>query len=275
MDGKDERDVEDFYDLRVGNEWQRLSQDFYHSLEFRTTMHFLRKHLPPPALVLDCGGGPGRYAIALAELGFEVVLLDLSSRNLEFARVKCLKLGVSGVRQFVKASAVSLPFSAEAFDGVLIAGPLYHLVSLRERRKAMKEGLRVLKKSGIVAASIVSLHGVFRSALVEFPAFLKSGRALAYLRRPMQRKSAGDDVGAFTTAYFGDILELEEQFNSLGAETLELVALEGLASGLREPLNQLAEEGHGETWWKIHLATCTHRTALGGCEHTLYLGRKR
>jgi len=51
-----------------------------HRTEFAVTMRALADHLPPPpARVLDCGGGPGRYAIELARQGYEVTLFDLSA----------------------------------------------------------------------------------------------------------------------------------------------------------------------------------------------------
>ena len=58
-------------------EWKRLVIDPFNRLEFDTTMLFLRKHLPQSGLILDAGGGPGRYTIELAKLGYGVVLLDL------------------------------------------------------------------------------------------------------------------------------------------------------------------------------------------------------
>ena len=42
-------------------EWKRLARDPYHQLEIDTTMHFLNKYLPKKGLILDAGGGPGRY----------------------------------------------------------------------------------------------------------------------------------------------------------------------------------------------------------------------
>jgi len=63
----------------VGNsvsEWKRLVRDPFHRLEFDTTMLFLKKYLPKKGLVLDAGGGPGRYTIELAKLGYDVVLFD-------------------------------------------------------------------------------------------------------------------------------------------------------------------------------------------------------
>ena len=78
--------VRDFYTGYVQKEWKRLIKDAYHRLEYETTLHFLEEHLPRKGLILDAGGGPGRYTIELARRGYEVVLLDLTPANLEFAR---------------------------------------------------------------------------------------------------------------------------------------------------------------------------------------------
>ncbi len=267
--------VEQYYDEEPEREWARLDKDAYHRLEYRTTLHFLHAYLPPaPARILDCGGGPGRYTVALAQEGYRVSLLDLSEKCLAFARGKAEELGVAGIEAFVHASATSLPFPDEQFDAVLLAGPLYHLVREEDRLAAMRESLRVLKPGGLVAAAIVPLMGVFRASLEEFPEFITSGDCLRFLKRPYQ-EAGRDFTGAFTTAYFGDPLELEAQYEVLGAEAITLVALEGLASSLNNGLNRLVEEGSAETWWQVHLATCTHPAIVGSSEHTLYLGRKR
>ena len=77
--------VRDYYTESVRREWRRLVRDAYHGLEFQTTLHSLENHLPPNGLILDAGGGPGRYTIELARRGYEVVLLDMTPANLEFA----------------------------------------------------------------------------------------------------------------------------------------------------------------------------------------------
>jgi len=59
--------IRDYYDQKAEDEWKRLVQDPYHRLEFIVTMHFLNKHLPKSGLILDAGGGPGRYTIELAK----------------------------------------------------------------------------------------------------------------------------------------------------------------------------------------------------------------
>jgi 2-polyprenyl-3-methyl-5-hydroxy-6-metoxy-1,4-benzoquinol methylase len=70
--------VREWYDTKADYEWERLFQDAYHKLEFIVHMHFLEKYLPKEGLILDAGGGPGRYTIELAKKGYNVILLDLS-----------------------------------------------------------------------------------------------------------------------------------------------------------------------------------------------------
>jgi 2-polyprenyl-3-methyl-5-hydroxy-6-metoxy-1,4-benzoquinol methylase len=78
--------VKKFYDENSEEEWRRLFQDAYHRLEFLVTMHFLDKYLPRSGLILDAGGGPGRYSIELAKKGYDVVLVDISPKCLEIAK---------------------------------------------------------------------------------------------------------------------------------------------------------------------------------------------
>jgi hypothetical protein len=126
----------------------------------------------------------------------------------------------------------------------------------------------------VVAAAIIPLLGVFRSAIAEFPGFIESGEALRYLERPWQDKRVGDYTGGFTSAHFGDPSELRECFERMGCTTLTLAALEGLASSLVPQTNQLAAKHATGIWWQIHLATCTKPTIIGSSEHILYVGRK-
>ena len=85
--------VQRLYDSDPAAEWARMDR---HRTEFAVTLRALHEYLPrPPARVLDCGGGPGRYAIELARQGYEVVLFDLSAGNLALAREKAAEAGVA------------------------------------------------------------------------------------------------------------------------------------------------------------------------------------
>ena len=49
---------------------------------------------PPPARILDAGGGSGVVAVPLAERGYEVTILDPSARMLDIARERIAHAGV-------------------------------------------------------------------------------------------------------------------------------------------------------------------------------------
>lgn len=101
--------VKDFYSANVSYEWQRLTKDNYHSLEFLTTFRYLKKYLPSSGHILDAGGGPGRYTIELAKRGYDVTLLDYTPSLLEKAKREISRAKVKDrVKQVVEGSIVDL-----------------------------------------------------------------------------------------------------------------------------------------------------------------------
>jgi len=92
---KSEALTEEVYSKAVRYEWRRVVKDPFHRLELETTLHFLKKRLPKKGLILDAGGGPGRYAIELGKKGYHVVLLDITTENLAFAKRQIRKEGLS------------------------------------------------------------------------------------------------------------------------------------------------------------------------------------
>jgi hypothetical protein len=67
--------VKDYYTGYVRQEWRRLIRDAYHGLEFHTTLHFLEEHLPQKGLILDAGGGPGRYTIEVVGMSEHIMII--------------------------------------------------------------------------------------------------------------------------------------------------------------------------------------------------------
>jgi cyclopropane fatty-acyl-phospholipid synthase-like methyltransferase len=62
---------------------------------FTNEFEFIKKHIAPGKKVLDIGGGSGRFAIPLMELGYDVTVVDKSSDALEILQnrsraIKCI-----------------------------------------------------------------------------------------------------------------------------------------------------------------------------------------
>lgn len=95
--------------------------------------------LPAAAWIADIGAGPGRYTLALAQRGLNVIALDLSSG--------LLRAGVAmGVTRSVLADMRWLPFADGALDGVWACASLLHLPeaimphALAELRRSVRTG---------------------------------------------------------------------------------------------------------------------------------------
>ena len=84
--------IQKFYNENTEFEWDRLVR---HRMEFEVSMLVLKEYLPkPPRTVLDVGGGPSRYSIALAKKGYDVTLVDISKNCLDFANDKANEAAV-------------------------------------------------------------------------------------------------------------------------------------------------------------------------------------
>ena len=101
-------------------------------------MHALQRHLPAvtpdrPCHVLDAGGGPGRYTLALAARGYTVSLFDLSPALLALARQRIAESDLAvreRISAVVEGSITDLSrFGDEQFDAVLCLGECFLMLS--------------------------------------------------------------------------------------------------------------------------------------------------
>jgi ubiquinone/menaquinone biosynthesis C-methylase UbiE len=265
--------IKEYYTENVRVEWNRLFKDAYRRLEFETTLHFLSKFLPEKGLILDLGGGPGRYTIELAQRGYEVVLFDFTPANLVFARRQIKKHPErNNVKAVIEGSITDLSqFADETFDAVVCTGgPLSHVVESVDREKAISELVRVAKPGAPIFVSVMGRLSVLIIELtqaqyeMEMPHF-----------EPM--RDTGDYFGGsgFTACHFFLPEELREAFRNQPVTVLEIAGLEGISSNHRKKLNQVAKDPQRwKIWLETHYATCTHPAVVGISDHFLLVCRK-
>jgi ubiquinone/menaquinone biosynthesis C-methylase UbiE len=266
--------VKNYYTGYVRKEWRRLIKDAYHRLELDTTLHFIKKHFPKRGLILDAGGGPGRYTVTLASQGYDMILLDMTPANVEFAKRQIKRSGAQKrVKDVVEGSIVDLSrFTDNTFDGVLcLGGPLSHVVDQRKRDKAMRELVRVAKPGAPIAVSVIARLSLLVTELTLFP---------HEVEMPLFQKilKTGDYLGGygFTACHFFLPEEFRAAFDDQGVEVLEMIGLEGISSGHRRELNRIAKnERQWKVWQATHLKTCAHPAAVGISEHMLIVARKQ
>lgn len=106
---------------------------------------------------LDIGCGSGALAIAVAKRypQARVTGVDYWDEAWEYSQSVCRRNaeieGVAGRVTFWRASAAALPFAAETFD-LAVSNLVFHEVrDVSDKRDAIKEALRVVKKGGTFA----------------------------------------------------------------------------------------------------------------------------
>ena len=113
----------------------------------------LLEHLPPPpAPVLDVGGGAGHQAFPLAQAGYDVTLLDSSSAMLDKARQRLARLPGEARRRvrFLEADGED---AGEATGGQRFAAVLCHgvLGYLQDPEPMLTQLCRCVEAGGVVS----------------------------------------------------------------------------------------------------------------------------
>jgi len=93
--------------------------------------------------VLEIACGTGRFTVALADAGADIVGLDISSAMLQQGREKARSAGLTDHLEFIRGDAGRLPFPDDHFDAVF-AMRFFHLADtplayLEEMRRVAKD----------------------------------------------------------------------------------------------------------------------------------------
>lgn len=234
-------------------EWERLTRHPYRRLEYDTIMYFLKQYLPQKGPVLDAGGGPRRYTIELAKMGYEVTLLDLTPKLLDIAREQIAKAEVGNkVREILQGSIDDCSmFDDNTFDAIIcLGGALSHLVVEDQRKKAISELVRVAKPDAPVLVSVIGKLAVCMNTIVYLWPELESAPEV-YRTYTM----TGDYFGGtgFAPTHFYTPEELEAELRGK-TEILRMVGLEGMFSTHEKEYNEVYKMGkYNEILWETHL----------------------
>jgi 2-polyprenyl-3-methyl-5-hydroxy-6-metoxy-1,4-benzoquinol methylase len=215
------RIVKQHYDEHALDEWNRL--EGFH-FEFEITMAMFARHWKK-GRILDLGGGPGRYSIALAKSGNDLTLVDLSDGNVALAKAKAAEAGVS-IRALAGDARDLSQLGDERFDAILIMGPMYHLFQVEDRRKVLDEAKRHLAIGGKIFVSFIVLSGGFNYYLSENPAAMKDDPATDFFDCAANDTTWTGD--AFTAATFVDPDEIRPFFEQSGWNVLTVFGQEGI-----------------------------------------------
>jgi SAM-dependent methyltransferase len=238
-------------------------------VEFERTKEIVLRSLPPPpAVVADIGGGPGRYTRWLAELGYDVEHRDLVPSHV----AQTTAYGLSGVRSAV-GDARSLDLANASVDAALLFGPLYHLLDRTDRIKALREAGRIVRPAGPVFVAVISrwaprLDGSVAAEL-----------DLDYAAMP-EVVAAVEATGVLPPLHDGAFCgythrpdELRGEISDAGLDLVDLVGVEGIAFALGDLGDRLADPRRRAIVFEAARATERAPELLGLSPHLLATAR--
>lgn len=165
------------YGAGMTDTWATLASPFidgsYATIKGQVRTFVLHEQLvshlpPPPAAVLDVGGGAGHQSLPLARLGYHVTLLDPSPAMLARASER-----LAGEPEQVRARVTLLEGSGEdaveltggqRFDAVLCLGVLLYLDDPQPLVHAL---CGVVRPGGVVSIMTLAPHGPATRAVLE------------------------------------------------------------------------------------------------------------
>jgi SAM-dependent methyltransferase len=226
-----------------GEEADRLVTSGHGQLEFERTQEIVLRHLPPPpAVVADIGGGPGRYAVWLAGLAYHVVHRDVVPLHVEQLRVAAAADPVVGrAIDTAIVDARSLDLADGSVDAVLLLGPLYHLARRADRVQALREARRVVRPGGLVFGAAISRWAARYDAVLRLRLYEQVPAMLDAIG-PLERTGV---IPAFEPGWFTGYThrpaQLRAEFTSAGLAVADLVSVECGAFLLPDLRERLAD----------------------------------
>lgn len=193
----------------------RLVRTEHGRLEAARTRELLTAALPPPpARILDVGGGPGLHAQWMTEAGHDVSLVDIVETHVTAARKSGLDATVGDARRLDQPDAT--------VDAVLLLGPLYHLDDVG-RAAALAEAHRVLRPGGLLAAAAISRW----AALIDIAATGPWDDDVVRRLTSIVDTGVHDPAVGFTTSWCHTPNQLDAEVRTAGFVDVEVVGIEG------------------------------------------------
>ena len=236
-------------------------------VEYLTTVKYVRDCIAACGAkrILEVGAGTGRYSVALAKEGFNVTAVELVEHNLEILRSK---IGEGDDIAAYRGNALDLSrFGDDSFDVTLLLGPMYHLYTFEDKKKALAEAVRVTKPGGYILVSYCMNEGT----IIHY--VFSGGNLNEVLDKGMidddwHCKSEPKEV--FELIRTEEIAAIDE---TAPVERVKLVATDGATNYMREVVDAMDDETFAK-WLEFHLATCERADLVGASHHTLDILRK-
>ncbi len=236
-------------------------------VEFLTTMRYIEKYLRPGMRILEIGAATGRYSHTLARQGHQVDAVELVQHNIDIFNSLTQPGENVTIRQ---GDARELSFlQDEQYDLVLLLGPMYHLFTREDQKRALSEALRVTKTGGILMAAYCGNEATmvqycFGRGMLKEEKYQK-------LVDPVTFKASSDPAELFELYRREDIDALMSDF---ATQRLHYVGTDMATNYMRQVIDEM-DEALFELYLRYHFVICERPDCVGVSHHILDIHRKQ
>lgn len=236
---------------------------------FHIERWLIERYLPPAGQVIYVGGGPGRYAVEIAKMGRDVVLVDLGGDHIAQARELAMREGVW--HRFQSCSLEDGDFSgfeSNSFDMAVCFGMLNY--AMDRDIQVLGEIERLLKPGSYSLVSVDGLLGAIHHARLA-GALSDKG----YLSQEDRILTTGLLGGGKPSQKFYTAAQLRTLLERCTLEVVEMAAAPAIAGSLGKPMDDLRRDPLA---WDYLLAAekryCMTPGLLDAGQHIVAVGRK-
>ena len=219
------RNIEVFYNK--ASEETRLNKGMG-IFEFERIKHLIEKHISSSSIIIDVGGGTGKYSEWLAKKGHQVHLVEPVHKHIKIAQNRARKLKNTFSIQLGESRKLEFP-NGHA-DLIILHGPLYHLQNKEDRALSIREAKRVLKNNGIILGFAINYTASTLTGLLNGLFHKNSFFEMCKEELTTGKHNPPDDFPwLLAEAYYHKPEELKEEFTKQDLIYINLYAVEGMA----------------------------------------------
>lgn len=256
-----------YYHRGVADYDKEYDVPFFNQIYDKVTWRCIEPYLPRAGVVLDAGGGTGKWSIPIAKKGLRVVLFDISQDMMNVAAAKVKESGMEGIVSFRQGDICNMSFSDDSFDFVLAEGDPISYCSNPDL--AVKEFGRVLKPSCYLSAGVDSYYPILRRMLdqpeVDFDQFDR-----VCTEKRFFAKDWGFSCWLFTPK------DLRELFNKHGFSVVKIVGKPVMFIGRRSEAAAILEDpAKAQKVLDIESKFCEEASIVGYGGHLHIVAQKK
>lgn len=238
------------------NEDKRLKTK-HGNVEYITAMKYIHKYLKKGNSIIDIGAGTGAYSIALYNEGYDVTAVELVKHNLRVIQSKNKNI------KCFQGNALDLSkFKDDSFDITILFGPMYHLIGVDNKIKALNEAKRITKKNGYIFIS----YCMNEYAIIEH-GFIDNYISDSFANNDIDNnfKIIDKDNNLYSYVRIEDINYIKNKCN---LKRVKIISQDGPTEYLKKYINNMDNDTY-EMFIKYHLSTCERKDLLGASRHIL------